>query len=170
MLASTQLISGIGHSYVYPAYQISCPLGDVTAVEFCYSVRSNKLGNGNLPIFLLLSLNHTGDSFTVTRSIPVNSAPTTDKCSTSTGTRQCCDVMTLSTENIFQIPEENFAIGVTIPVSTEAALIGFHPSNMMYRVPFYFTAMSLQAGNTYDLTGSLVNNEALRLLQLHISK
>ena len=63
-----------GKTYVYPisSSQVNCS-GMVAGIEFCY--RTSMENQTNLFIFNLLVLNQNGDSFNVTKSIPVYSTP-----------------------------------------------------------------------------------------------
>ena len=76
----------------------------------------------------------------------------------------CCDMIRLNVSDQFQLPSENFAFGITTPIS---------PPNLqrfvsMYRLDHFQEGISLTKGMTYDFGDTFLDE--LRALRFHLSK
>jgi hypothetical protein len=143
--------------------------GTVSAVRYCYV--SDQLGSEEL-VFTLLTLEHSGQNFTIRNVINVTSTPTEDICTAEqSGTYQfCCDTSQLAAENQFHLPAPNFAFA-TIPRSEgmfDGNLIVFRSQ---YVVEHYSKSKNLvdaTVGNTISVENR--RDAPLRLLKFLISK
>ena len=165
--------SGQGLSFVYsiPSSGLGCT-GTATAVEFCYKI--TIFGFNNAPpdgylVFTLSMLSQSGSSFTVEYSIPVNSRPNIVKCVWSGNyywNYYCCDSVRLHTANQFQLPADNFAFGITTPLSLwNSPTLQFITK---YSSEQYQKEISLSTGMTYYF-GNAFTAE-LRAFRFHLSK
>ncbi len=98
-----------GATYIYDVDEstLNCS-GTVTAVEFCYVRTSASRRN----VFdLLILTRQDSNSIRVTKSIPISFHPASDQCDSSDSSK-CCDIMTLTEQNQFNISISNFLIGM----------------------------------------------------------
>ena len=157
-----------GMSYAYPIDEVNCT-GIVTDVEFCYKAQVSLVRNPvSTPVFILVTLNHSSH-FTVAKSIEIRSMPNINKCSDSGSTyHHCCDIATLSLQNQFYLPAQNFVVGISIPrQSSNVTFQGFSSSLGMYTTLSYATSVTLTE-NIPNLGG--MTNQTLRLMWFRISK
>ncbi len=164
VLGYTWQQSVVGTTYIYEVdpSTLTCS-GTVTAVEFCYS---RTTGSDRDVFDLLILTRQDSNSIRVTKSIPIRFHPSSDQCDSSDSSK-CCDVMTLTEQNQFNIPTSNFLIGMNVETPNLAA-----PFVNLYS-RFETTQYQLSVGrptanSMLTLTGALTR--PLRLMWFHISK
>ncbi len=149
-----------GVTYVYEADEsiLNCS-GTVTAVEFCF-VNSSADDRNLFDLLLLIRLD--SNSIQVTKSIPISFHPPSVQCDSS----KCCDVMTLTEQDQFNLPTSNFLIGMVIISSLVAP---FHNVYPRFETTSYQLSVGRPTANSV-LTLSIATTRPLRLMWFHISK
>ncbi len=159
--------SVVSVTYIYDVDEstLNCS-GTVTAVEFCYARTSSRKNHRNVFDLLILT-RQDSNSIRVTKSIPISFHPTSDQCDSSDSSK-CCDIMTLTEQNQFNISISNFLIGM-VNVDTlnlAAPFINLYPR---YQTPSYQLSVGRPIVNSM-LTLSGAISQPLRLMWFHICK
>ena len=157
--------SPAGITYIYDVDEstLNCS-GTVTAVEFCY-VRTSAMRRNVFDLLILTQQDN--NTARITKSIPICFHPSSDKCDSSNSSK-CCDVMTLTEQDQFNISTSHFLIGmVNVAIPNLAA-----PYSNMYsrfQTPSYQLSVGQPTANSmFTLTGTITR--PLRLMWFHISK
>ena len=164
VLGYTWESSGVGSTYIYDVDEntLNCS-GTVTAVEFCF-FKPSRMSHKNVFDLLILT-QQDNNTAQVNKSIPIRfHPPLINKCNSN----KCCDVMTLTEQDQFNISTSNFLIGM---VNVETTNLAAPFANMYPR--FQTTSYQLSVGRTsvnsmLTLTGAI--SQPLRLMWFHISK
>ncbi len=156
-----------GVTYVYDVDDstLTCS-GTVTAVEFCYFRTSSNKNHRNVFDLLILT-RQDSSSIRVTKSISISFEPSSDQCDSSNPPK-CCDIMTLTEQDQFNIPTSNFLIGM---VNVETPNLAAFIANMYprFQIPSYQLSVGQPTINSM-LTLSNATTQPLRLMWFHISK
>ncbi len=166
VLGYTWELSVTGVTYVYDVDEstLNCR-GTVTAVEFCYFRASTTWRN----VFdLLILTRQDSNSIRVTKSIPISFHPASDQCDSSDSFK-CCDIMTLTEQDQFNISISNFLIGMIINVETPNLAAPFANMYPRFQTPSYQLSVGRPSVNSM-LTISNATTQPLRLMWFHISK
>ncbi len=167
VLGYTWALSVVGVTYIYDVDEstLNCS-GTVTAVEFCYFRTSSSRNHRNVFDLLILT-RQDSNSIRVTKSIPISFHPSSDQCD-SADSSQCCDIMTLTEQDQFDIAASNFLIGM---VNVETPNLAAFFANMYprFQTPSYQLSVGRPTANSM-LTLSGAISQPLRLMWFHISK
>lgn len=163
----------ISTTYAYPIPEAVGCVGTVSVVQFCYRIPSDRIGNApsqGYLIFNMSTLSQSSNMFTVINVISVYSIPDNVKRTEEIGDSSnsyCCEKVTLETEDHFQLPQEDFALGIMTPSSSSPNLQRFET---MFRLEHFQQQglTSLLKGTTYNF-GTIFVDE-LRTLRLHLSE
>ncbi len=161
VLGYTWESSDVGVTYIYDVDEntLNCS-GTVTAVEFCYFRTST-----NKNVFDLLILTpQDSNIIQVTHSIPSRFRYSSDRCNII----KCCDTMTLTKQDQFNLPTSNFLIGM---VNTNRPNLAA-PTNSYsrYQTPSSYQLSVRRPTANSMLTLSSTTTRPLRLMWFHISK
>lgn len=148
---------------IYPIPVNSACTGTVTAIEFCYRIHQSRKSE-YLQVLTLSTLNQTGTSFQVKKSIAVYVNVSTSTCD-GTGFVYCCSTASLNITDYFSLPTNNFAIGVKVTDQYTPTLQMFQSS---HEVDGFIYQGSLEVGGTLN---SLISGRyQFQALRLHLSK
>jgi hypothetical protein len=157
---------------IFPLPTLNCN-GTVSAVRYCYS--GGRLGREKL-VFTLLTLEQSGQNFTIRNIIDVSNTPTVDICTEGRvailSFQYCCDTFQLDTTSRFNLPAPNFAFGTIARSGTGGFgnLLTFGTSFSQYTVEHYRpSSMDVTVGNTISV-GNLETDRRLRLFKFIMSK
>ncbi len=88
--------------------------------------------------FFTLAAQTNNTIFTTINSIPVRRNSSTETCQREVILQRCCDVMSLSAENQFNLPDSNFKFfGVSGNANVVTNLCTFENTNQMYSTQVY---------------------------------
>ena len=159
--------SPAGITYIYDVDEstLNCS-GTVTAVEFCY-YRTNSSMNHRNVFDLLILTQQDNNTAQITKSIPICFHPSLDKCDSSDSSK-CCDIMTLTEQDQFDIAASNFLIGM-VNVETPNLAAPFTSLYSRFGTTQYQLSVGRPTANSMlTLTGAITR--PLRLMWFHISK
>ncbi len=159
-----QSVPGVTYVYDVDESTLNCS-GTVTAVEFCYVRTSVSRRN----VFdLLILTRQDSNSIRVTKSIPISFHPSSNQCDSS-NPPECCDTMTLSDQDQFNIAASNFLIGMVNVVETPNLATPFPGLYSKFETSSYQLSVGRPTVNSVlTLTGAI--SQPLRLMWFHISK
>ena len=161
--------------YIYPVSPVNCT-GTVSAIHFCYQTNTQQF-NTEQCFFTLLTMEQTGQNFTITDVIDVCNTPSEQVCANG---RICCETVPLMVP--FNLPSSNFAFGISGNLSPDGDIYGlltYLPVHMDFRRfqveqyrPLRESFPELAVGNTYTVPegSTLLGDRALRLLQFAIGE
>ncbi len=154
-------------TYIYDVEEktLNCS-GTVTAVEFCY-VRTSSSENHRNVFDLLILVRQDSNSIRVAKSVPISFHPSTDQCG-SPDSSKCCDTITLTESDQFDITPSNFLIGM-VNVETQNLAAPFANMYPRFQTPSYQLSVGRPTANSM-LTLTRAITLPLRLMWFHISK
>ena len=157
-----QSVVGVTYIYDVDASTLTCS-GTVTAVEFCYF----RTTGSDRDVFDLLILTRLdSSSIHVTKSIPISFEPSSEQCDSSKS--KCCDTITLTEQDQFNLPTSNFLIGM-VNVETPNLAAPFTSLYSRFGTTQYQLSVGRPTANSMlTLTGAITR--PLRLMWFHISK
>ena len=141
----------------------------MTALEFCYTTKTNPNENSARDVFDFLLLNRrTGNEFKVVKSTLVRATPQAN-CMNSYNPRRCCEVFEFNSQGQFVITSPNLAIGFGSRRDGQLNHQGLQDNSYtMYTTSSHITTMSLNSGSIADLDAPV--DQSLRLAWLHIGE
>ncbi len=159
-----QSVPGVTYIYDVDESILNCG-GTVTAVEFCF-FEPSSMNHSNVFDLLILA-RQDNNTIRVTKSIPISFHPSSDQCDSSDSSK-CCDIMTLTEQDQFNIPTSKLLIGmVNVEIPNLAA--PFTNSYSKFETPSYQLSVGQPTVNSM-LTLTPPATQPLRLMWFHISK
>ena len=144
--------------------------GRMMSIQYCYQARNEDIGNTR-DVFRFLSLTQDGLQFTVNMNVIIQTTPLNSICSDFPGSLQqiCCDTMSLSVSDQFQIPPSTYTFGV-VNINNNVKLLAFANDIREYQVEQYqaLLGLSIPPGNKFTLTENAQVNQSLLLLRFLI--